>query len=122
VNKTEFDWAEHFGSATFEEIRKLSPDLSARRYPTTYWSDRDLLSLSSIDEVVQTADHDDLKRCLDSVDAKHLRARRNISSHTAEYVARVDFFELCNLLPSCAEDSEKYLDPERLLADFRKTS
>jgi hypothetical protein len=120
MDRTEFDWAKYFRSKSFEEIRRLSPDLSARSYPTTYSPDRDLLSLSSIDEVVQTADHDDLKRCLDIVGAKYRRARRDASRQTAEYVARVDFFELCNLLSNCGEEPEEYLDPENLLTEFSK--
>jgi hypothetical protein len=116
VKNKVFDWDHYFSSASFQQIRELSPELSTRRLPSVYSPDRQLLYLTSLDIDVQTNNVKELLSALDGVRNSYFSIKSAGSCNGKDAIARTDFIEICSLLANLSEDPDEYLDPDALLA------
>ena len=115
MRKRAFDWDRYFSSASFKQIRELSPELSNRRVPSVYSPDRQFLYLTSLDIDVQSNDATELLIALNEVRNLYFSAKSAESTNGKDVIARIDFIELCNLLANCSDDPDEYMDPDALL-------
>lgn len=113
--KAQFDWDRYFSTASFRQIRELSPELSNRRVPTVYSPDRQLLYLTSLDSDVQINDETELLAALNEVRSIYFSARSAGAANGKDVIARTDFIELCNLLAKSSDEPDEYMDPDALL-------
>ncbi|MBB5865534.1 hypothetical protein [Xanthomonas sp. 3058] len=112
---TQFDWDLYFSSASFRQIRELSPELSNRRVPSLYSPDRQLFYLTSLESEVTTSDEAELLVALNEVRNLYFSARSTGSANGKDFIARLDFIELCNLLANVSDEPDTYMDPDELL-------
>lgn len=116
MSQNEFEWDAFFSKASFNEIRTLSPEPSARRPPSTYSADRKFLYLSSQDNDVETSNEDQLRAAFFYVRNSYASASKfGHFNHTKAYIARVDFVEICRLLACLSDDPNEFSDPDGLL-------
>jgi len=109
-----FSWDAYFATAPYAEVRKNSPDLSSRRYPTTYSPDRAWIYLSSQDLDFKTDDEMGLKSALSALSDAY-QAARQTANQSKLLLIRIDHAEVCSLLQSLVECPEDYADPNSLL-------
>lgn len=116
MTQKQFEWDVFFLKARFNEISELSPDLAARRFPSTFSPDRKFLYLSSQDWDVETGNEEQLRAALVDVRNSYASASHpDHFNHTKVYIARVDFVEICRLLACLSDCPDEFSDPDGLL-------
>ncbi|MBP4046976.1 hypothetical protein [Chromobacterium violaceum] len=113
-----FDWDGYFSTASFETVRKASPELDGRRPPTTYSPNGKLLYLSSQDFDVEIDDPEQLRQALTATGQSYANAvSPKHANHFQAYIAEEDFIIICNHLASL-EDPSDFSDPDALLKEY----
>jgi len=116
MKTADFDWDQYFSHASFDEIRMRSPELSARRFPTTFNPDKSRLYLSSQDIDVRTESIDELRSAFDGIKESHAFLKRaQHLNHLKIALARIDFIAVCGLMAGLVETPEDFGDPDQLL-------
>jgi len=108
-----FDWDKHFTSSSFSQIQNLSPDLSSRRWPSSFSPDRSLYYFSSIDDFYSTSDAEGLQSALKAAgEGFHSLGP---DEHQRRYVYYKDFEQACILLLNLVGSDNDYGLPDVVL-------
>lgn len=114
VREKNFDWEKHFETASFAEVRKLSPELSNRRLPSSLSPDRTLFYFSSQDDYGEVNDKDYLLMMLKAIaESFHRRAENEWLKKSVLYN---DFLVACSMLSNLEGEDSPYGLPDELLA------
>lgn len=113
--EVDFDWDKLFASSSFSEIRRLSPELSDRRLPSSFSPDRSLFYISSLDDYCSTADADALKARLKELGERFHSL--SVTEYRRKYLTHSDFEQVCLLLYGLGEDDCNYGLPDEVLEE-----
>ena len=113
MNSPRFDWDKHFSTASFNLVRSLSPELSRRRFPSSYSPDKKLYYVSPFDVTVQTDNIESLKNML-SVLGEDFHSCTDADC-ARRYLVYVDFTQICLLLLDLVGVDTNYGIPDDVL-------
>lgn len=109
-----FDPDKFLNTASYRQVRELSPQLSG--VPTLYSPDKSQIYLSSLDVVFRTDDVERLKSALRGLRETYEMAKSR-SEFRRAWRARADHLEVCGLLQHLVDEPEDYGDPDDLIGE-----
>ncbi len=113
MNSPYFDWDKHFSTESFSFIQSLSPELSSRRFPSSYSPDKKLYFVSPFDVTVQIDNVESLKNMLSALGEDFHSCTDD--DYSRRYLVYVDFTQICLMLLDLEGAETNYGIPDEVL-------